>query len=702
MREVKQNILSRTIEEDQQAVIETWVKTFKHNDGESEEIKMARLAFALIARSDFKIKHAFASEDRLVAPSTVLTLADYLSHASRIVVDYQDLSERNREELLIYFPRHPDASRTATHAVTRDKTGKVTELKGTQYGLRGFMPSLLNTPRDFGINIAMGGKGQSNLAGKTIKANGYSGHWYYHLEDNQQIMMMGLEQAKPLQIGALFRGHAQDSSDSDDDQRHIDQFGQQHSVIGKSDVFTAASSIYFSDPIYQAKLMDEHHILPPEKYDGMHVKITDEHWNEIKVYMLDLEIASRGRDNVALEQLLKSLPAAACGDAVSYKSFTQFDFEGYLGRIFEYFAPQNPEARETLQRITEYQEMLLISLKQIKSGRLGHYRDFLETLCTMIDWADLPEKYREALLRLDRLFLAEELSNQQLKDIRENLLLEKRSFLLQEEAEELYKQCVTLQNYLSSEFVVEEGLEDYKALLALKMETLQRYRLAEDDVSPSPLREELIRESASLFDEVARLLANSPRLSAHSIVAGMRVELSRAQSEVAEKDTLISIMQDRNEISLRRMIQVAPMMSHLAILEAKAKNLEQRKCVEASNAAKRLVAAIKSSVKEFAEKYDEDDEDALTELKRSCEEHVADERDVLEKHRGFKTLLSNLLLVIVLLGVGYVVAAGINRYRTGQYSFFRTTDSQEKLDHLMADINGLSVEEEEFITPPSS
>jgi hypothetical protein len=695
MREVKQNILSRTIEEDQQAVINMWVKTFKHNDEESEEIKIARLAFAMIACSDFKIKHAFATEDRLVAPSTVLTLADYLSHASRIVIDYQALSQLHREELLAYFPRHTAVSRTATHAVSRDKTGKVSELKGAQYGILGLMPSIISKPRDFGINIAMGGNGQSNFAGRIIKANGYSGHWYYHLEDTQQIMMMGLEQAKPLQIRALFRGDVEDSSDSEDAQSHIDQFGQQHSVIGKSDVFTAASSIYFSDPVYQAKLMDEHHILPPEKYDGMHVKITDVHWDAIKMYMGEIRRASVDHGHEALVRLLNSRPSTANGDEISYRSIAEFDFKGYFDRIFEYFAPQNDEAKEIRLKISRFQEMLLISLNHIKSGRVHHYKDFLERLFTLIEWPDLPKMYCAAMVRLNRLFLAEESLNQELKSIRENLLLEKRSAFVQEVAEELYKQCLTVQHDLSSDCVVKEGIEDYKKLLDLKMEILQRYRLSEEYVSPVPLAEEFIMESEILFDEIRMLLINRPRLSAHFILEELRLELLHTQQEAQETAIKINEMQDRNEVSIRRMLQVFPLLSHLATLEAKAKNLEQRKHVEVSDAVKSLIVAIKSAVKEFAEKYDESDAEALATFKRVCKDQIEERRATFEKHRGFKTFFSNLLLAIALLGVGYIVAAGINRYRTGHCSFFRATDTQEKLGHFMAAVNAFSVENTE-------
>ncbi|WP_019215442.1 hypothetical protein [Legionella tunisiensis] len=92
--------------------------------------------------------------------------------------------------------------------------------------------------------------------------------------------MLGLEQTAPVvSFWELFHKKSQDA---ENDQWGTDQYGQGHSLTGASDIYTAASSLYFSDPVMQVKCLVEDNCFPPDKYGAMQVKLTNENWLEIK------------------------------------------------------------------------------------------------------------------------------------------------------------------------------------------------------------------------------------------------------------------------------------------------------------------------------------------------------------------------------------------------------------------------------------
>lgn len=177
-----------------------WAKTFIHNPQNDLANNMTQLVMACVARGDFKTRAYMSKSSELQAPSDQLTSADYLSHGSRIIVDYQSLSEKNVYELLSYFPEASETNgvfaRSATHDI-KQVNEKIVEGKGLLIGVAGQLPAIIKTPRDFGINIAMGGTGQDNFYGKKISANGFSGHFYYHRNTEHKLLLAGLEQSAP-------------------------------------------------------------------------------------------------------------------------------------------------------------------------------------------------------------------------------------------------------------------------------------------------------------------------------------------------------------------------------------------------------------------------------------------------------------------------------------------------------------------------
>ncbi len=358
---IKQEIIARTIESDQLAVAEQLRKTFKHNPENNLASNMLKILLSCVARGDFKTRSSLLKDDQLSAPSAQLTVADYVSHASRIILDYRELSAANKLELLAFFPQpggNNVISRSATHAVIR-KGADVVELKGFLLGLNGQLPSSVKTLYDFGANIAMGGEGQTNFVGKRITENGYNGHMYYHHYTHHELLMAGLEQSAPSTSLLEMFWHSSPSQDGI--QHGTDQFDQGHSLVGASDTYTAAGSLYFSDPVYQAKLLIEKNSVTPDKYGSMQVRLTNEDWVNIKIYLAELNQNVRESDEQTIAQLMQ-VPRTARKEPQVIGSYVGLDFQTYLKRAFlllgndaQLIAQHAPLQRELLQHIKALQ-----------------------------------------------------------------------------------------------------------------------------------------------------------------------------------------------------------------------------------------------------------------------------------------------------------------------------------------------------------
>lgn len=170
MRDKKFEILSCSIDQDQVNVAQQWANTFIHNSKDDHAVNMTQLLLACLACGDFGVRSYLSKSSELQAPSTQLSIVDYVSHASRVILDYQELSEANRKELLKFFPApggdNKVFARSATHNVYRSGEGEIVEGKGFLLGVIGQLPEMIKSALDFGINIAMGGNGQKNFYGK--------------------------------------------------------------------------------------------------------------------------------------------------------------------------------------------------------------------------------------------------------------------------------------------------------------------------------------------------------------------------------------------------------------------------------------------------------------------------------------------------------------------------------------------------------
>ena len=740
MPHIKSAILSRSIEEDQQVVIQQWGKTFKHNPPNHVAINMAKLLFAVVAEGDFKTSSSMTGVRALVAPTVKLTTADYLSHASRIIIDYCELSADNLLELMGYFPLPAQEShvfsRSATHALKRISPDKIEELKGIYYGAAGQLPAYFKEPRDFGVNIAMGGTGQTNLYGKMITANGYSGHMYFHHDKASQALMLGLEQSAPQQVtvpsvgvalSALFRRGADSPEAQKEDEQHQygeDQFGQGHSIVGASDTYTAAGSLYFSDPIYQAKLLIEKGCFPPDKYDGMHVKLNNINWPTIKAYIERLNANILAPEMTALLEQIGTPPSTSNDYGLIVPSYIDLEFKDYLKRAFQELIANKPLPTLDKANLQKLQVALLTAINELKRGTMASYPTFIGLINAITGTTDLPEDYKNLILRIKTLFQLQLERSVNLKEAHLNLEAQNRHEALQAEVNSLLSKSLLMQQYYQSESSAHEACPTTAYLHQLDELVEELHRIKGADTSS--ITKDYFEEKRQYILDAHSLLSKTPysysqaalkeldsqvteinlenlELKEHEqlqtgTIQALKLSNEKLTFELEAVKTQKYLIKTASELSLKRLHLVSPLYSNINEIRANAALLKHKKCDKAHDVAILLANELQTEIDMFINGFDGDDADALLAFKNRCVTHLNTARPALEFHNDWKTILANALLAISLLFVGYAIAVVINKSQTGQFGFFKNPSSAKAIGGLVVNINSLK----DDVNTPSS
>lgn len=742
------DIISCTIEEDQTAVRQQWLNTMRFNDKDDPATKMARLMLACVVKGAFKTQTSMHESSESTAPCDALFAIDYLSHASRVILDYEALSDENKKEFLSYFPAAGEQgvfSRSATHAVVRDRN-EITELKGILLGLLGQMSTRIRAPYDFGVNIAMGGEGQVNGLGKVIRANGYSGHMYFHHNAEQHLLMLGLEQTAP--VASLLELVYPAFEYAEDEQYGCDQFDQGHSLTGASDTFTAAGSLYFSDPVYQAKLLVEKGMAPPNKYGGMQVTLDDENWTQVKAFIENLNTAD---SDINLEALLKSKPQSAVPEKPRIKSFIALDFTTYLKRMLLLI-----EYEEVKNKLAPLHAQLNSSIIALQQGDINKLQDFKELLNAIYKIETLPESYIQGINRIGILFDKQLAIDEQLNQTHQELVETERLQSLSVEAEALAAQAERVLSFYTVFARAEDPFlssqQNHLKELLLQFNKLcekQRYgasvflstdfdRTAWADVEASASRASLIEEYTTCTEALKQALSELPILISEPF---QEARVQKLEDEIKKLEEIFH--EDQNEINnlkekvtaelatrkaleervkqqevstlqLQEMIKkqeetirnqqqtlrqqkithlLAPMHNYLKELEEKKQNLDNRNCVSAKEAIEILLKAIGNEMNLYINSDDEegDAQQLLDTFKENCLKHIDTANEVLQEHRGWKKILGNLAVFILSLGLGYLLATGINYYKNKQFLFFQETDSSKKLAEVASAIDEITL-----------
>lgn len=715
--EKKSNILSCSIQEDQLAVAEQWAKTFVFNGHDNTATNMMRILMACVAKGDFMVKNMLSKS--FETPSDVLTIADYLSHGSRIMIDYSQLSDA--DELLEYFKVTAPGvfARPSTHDIIRDHNNLV-ERKVIMRAAVESLPSFFVTPYNYGADIAMGGEGQKDFYQNVIHANGHCGHVYFYRDDATHGLLCGLEQSSPaksyMDIGTqLFWGASGD------------QFGQIHSMTGASDKYTAAGSLYFSDPIYITKLACEHMILPPAKYDGMLVTLTDENWPTVKAF---LESIRSNHSVHEMTQLLLSKPNKAEKKKVVDSPYIQIDFKSYMKSIYDLWIANNDNLVRNRQEIDRCHNNFTLKLTVLNYPD-DHYIVSLQRLRDDInnaipDGALYKQYYIEGVDRLIRLFEIEKLR------LKENgvtdVMYAKRHRADQNESyqsdiAELIEKMTAILSFYQSSFVDQSDAEviDFVERMRERRHHLQENldvpKVSGIDMNSSvsmsfvmmddghDITEERLEDQRRLIQNTSIILTQYPllRVSPAALVADSeqdsrlagepRVQVvAQNSNNDMEEVPVDENHQDRDDglefIGLKPSIPddemkkreaiIAPVLIAMTKFRGKSKELTSKGFVMAAEESQALVADLEFAVKQYKESS-ADDINNLRTFKDLCVTTIDKKRPELYKDLEAKIWLRNLknfLLGVVLLGVGYGVAISINRVRNGSWMFFSDSTSQ--------------------------
>jgi hypothetical protein len=343
----------------------------------------------------------------------------------------------------------------------------------------------------------MGGEGQANLIGKKITDNGFSGHLYFNHSKVDKLLMFGLEQSAPATsvLEALWGHH----SSSPDIQSDSDQFSQGHSLTGASDTYTAAGSLYFSDPVYQAQLMAETGTIPPDKYGAMQLTLTDENWPLIKEYLLTLQKnIDEKRDDLVFNQLIV-LPKTASKGPQKITSFIALDFNAYFKSI-NLLLEQNdePNRATVIEKHKGLQAQLLISIQALQSG-ISTFEDvkkFQKTLDEMHTVAFTPPGYKNAITRIGILFKNQLIIDPKLNQTHVEILVEKKRDELMEVIHTLKDKAQIIEEYFTSDHISQEnGVGEYlRELLANRVRLERIKRILNNEMDPEREKKEEKKE----------------------------------------------------------------------------------------------------------------------------------------------------------------------------------------------------------------
>ena len=361
----RRDIIDYCIDDDKEAIVKRWTQTFIHKGSDQDPankynidaVRLMMATMAAVARGYFQVNES-GKKGEYKPPSNVFCIADYLSHASRVMIDLSELTETNKNTVLTCLSMNHLDARASTH-LTERKEGVLIEKKSLGHGVFETVLNVVDSVgevsgigplaakigiqgpalTDYGIDIQMGGVGQINLSGG-ISERGRDGHIFVYREGD--AVMIGLEQTKPPMTNQDMRNGLEEAKgavvgvvqnvlnflsrtpsppaegaspvrktpspplDSDDD--NACGLSGEHSMAGLSDDYTAAGSLYFSNLIYKLKLMEDKGALTPAKYNGMLVRLNDRNVDSFLDFFNQMGSAHEA-SNVA--NLLKQVPQSA-------------------------------------------------------------------------------------------------------------------------------------------------------------------------------------------------------------------------------------------------------------------------------------------------------------------------------------------------------------------------------------------------------
>jgi hypothetical protein len=141
-------------------------------------------------------------------------------------------------------------------------------------------------------------------------------------------------------------------------------------------------------------------------------------------------------------------------------------------------------------------------------------------------------------------------------------------------------------------------------------------------------------------------------------------------------------------IQLQRCISILPPQSYLKLtldrLEVKAGRLFKRGYQRDADFARNLVTTLREQIRYLNAKHI-----TAEKFEKNCLVAIEKAAPALQKHRGYGPLLGNLVLAVAGMGILYLVAAAINKKVTGNFLFFKETQSGKLLQEAKKDVHRL-------------
>lgn len=238
-------------------------------------------------------------------------------------------------------------------------------------------------------------------------------------------------------------------------------------------------------------------------------------------------------------------------------------------------------------------------------------------------------------------------------------------------------------------------LEQARHVQNQQVDTLNQ-QLAQSSVDHLGQAQELLQLRVDIQDQNQHLNALEQQLeqanAANNDLLKQRDQLSiDIKSERYDKEALrtqldlsLAVKKPNLDVIIARTAQMAGVELAIRALDAKANSLQLRNEPLAYAAAFKLSAAVRGEIALYAQS-DKADVEALIDFKSAIKEHLVTAEHELGQHRQkWKYVLANISLAVALVGVGYLLAALVNKSVNGNFTFFSKTDSKDHLEQLDA------------------
>lgn len=223
-----------------------------------------------------------------------------------------------------------------------------------------------------------------------------------------------------------------------------------------------------------------------------------------------------------------------------------------------------------------------------------------------------------------------------------------------------------IHNALTSSLKTNKLLTEYKNALVGKgntdrLESL--WRGAENRIS------DLLKSSPELVSAILVIKEN------HDKTVQFYISHEATPNESGKLNDLTINRKDSLDLSQKMVINKS-----ILTLRIKGEKLKDRGHHDEYKTAINLADFLQQKVDFLFSMPQEERQQHIEQFKHECNTEINKAMSILKHHRGWKQILGNLLLAIAGLGVGYIVAGIINKGRTGNFLFFNSTDSSEKLE----------------------